>query len=99
LRRLLAVRRAEPAFSPAAGQTVHRLAPPVFALERSPANAGRVLCLHNVSGVPVDVALPSGWQMAATQLRDLLDPAEAGVSAGRCRLEAYGVRWLQQRDP
>jgi sucrose phosphorylase len=58
-RELLEFRRAHPAFAPAAPQRVLDLDARVFAVLRETADGrDRVLCLHNVSGVPVTVAAP-----------------------------------------
>lgn len=57
LGQLLKTRRVHPAFDPRAPQQVLHYAPEVFALLRSSSDgAGRVLCLHNVSGQTVEIS-------------------------------------------
>ncbi len=93
-RRLLRVRRAEPAFHPAGGQQVPDLGPAVFAVLRTPPGAGRpVLCLVDVSGRPQAVRLPVALARA---WRDLLTGArfEAEDAGTTIALAGYAVRWL-----
>lgn len=96
-RRLLRLRRAEPAFHPAGGQQVLDLGPGVFAVLRTPpTDAGRpVLCLVSVSSRPQTVSLPADLG-ARGPWRDLI----AGVATmpdddgRRIALAAYQACWL-----
>jgi sucrose phosphorylase len=55
----LRLRRAHPAFAPAASQKILSLDPRVFAVQRGSADgADQMLCLHNVSAENVRVAMP-----------------------------------------
>ncbi len=85
---LLRVRREHPAFHPFGGQEVLRLHPAVFAVLRTaPRGEERILCLHNVSARPVEIALPTGtW-------RGLL--AEKAPYQAHLRLAPYQTRWMQ----
>ncbi len=96
-RRLLRVRRAEPAFHPAGTQRVLQLGPALFALLRTPPAGGRpVLCLHNVSANPQTIQLPTSELDARGRYHDLLTGAtfaiETGVAA--ITLSAYQTVWL-----
>jgi sucrose phosphorylase len=84
-RRLLDVRRTQPAFHPLAGQRVLNLHPAVFALERQPLDdSPPLLALHNVTGESVALDVPSGtW-------RDLLTGAPL---SGAVTLPPYQVAW------
>ena len=55
LRNLMAVRRAQPAFSPFASQRVEHLDPRVLAIRRAAGTADEVVAVTNVSGEPVDL--------------------------------------------
>ena len=96
-RRLLRLRRAEPAFHPAGGQQVLDLGPGVFAVLRTPpADAGRpVLCLVSVSSRPQTVALPADLG-ARGPWRDLIGASAHPVAAGATRIELapYQACWL-----
>mgnify|MGYP003587439101 CR=1 FL=1 len=86
---LLHCRAACPAFHPDAPQRVLDLGPELFALERTAADGGRVLALHNCTGRTVDLALPPGnWTVL---------PGFAGrppVDGRRLALRPYAFEWL-----
>lgn len=90
--RLLALRRRQPAFSPAASALVHRLHSGVFALERR-SNGQTLLALTNLRDRPCTIALPPGWH--PTELDDLLDPQSSSSLEG---LAPYQTRWLTAGD-
>ncbi|WP_432477868.1 sugar phosphorylase [Nocardioides sp. GXQ0305] len=103
LRRLLdriAIRVAQPAFHPRAGQQVLDGGDAFLAVVRTPVGAGPpVVCVHDVSGWPgrFGTLLPA---CGATTLVDLVDGSEHPVGAdGRIDVPvpAYGVRWLRPR--
>jgi glycosidase len=72
LSRLLALRRANPAFAPQARQRLLALDARVFAVQRESADGThRMLCLHNVSAAPV--ALPASAEIPVGRT---LDPYE-----------------------
>ena len=92
-RRLLRVRRAEPAFHPAGEQQVLDLGPALFAVLRTPPAGGRpVLCLHNVSSQP-QIALLDALDGS---VYDLLsgDVFSGSGDAVHIPLNGYQTRWL-----
>ncbi len=92
-RRLLRVRRAEPAFHPAGEQQVLDLGPALFAVLRTPPAGGRpVLCLHNVSSQP-QIALLDALDGS---VYDLLsgDVFSGSGDAVHIPLDGYQTRWL-----
>jgi len=97
-RRMLRVRAKEPAFHPAGGQEALDLGPAVFALLRTPPDAGRpVLCLVNVSPSPQTVHIDSGLaELGAGSLVDVIGGAEHIVaeSGAAIELAAYQICWL-----
>ncbi len=78
----LAVRRANPAFSPWAGQEVEADDPRVLVIRRAPGTEHEIVTAVNVSAESVDVAVPSG--------RDVL----TGEHHEHLRLPPYGYVWL-----
>ncbi len=99
-RRMLRLRRGEPAFHPAGGQQVLDLGPAVFAVLRTPPESGRpVLCLVNVSVQPQTAYLGSGfgelWH-AGGACFDLIEGAvfQANGETLAVELSGYQVRWL-----
>ena len=96
-RRLLRLRRQEPAFQPAGGQQVLNLGPGVFAVLRTPpSDTGRpVLCLVSVSARPQTVALPADLG-AGGPWRDLIAGAvyEMEANAAQIALAPYQTCWL-----
>ena len=92
-RRLLRVRRAEPAFHPAGEQQVLDLGPALFAVLRTPPAGGcPVLCLHNVSSQP-QIALLDALDGS---VYDLLsgDVFSGSGDAVHIPLDGYQTRWL-----
>jgi hypothetical protein len=69
--RLLQVRRAEPTLQLHGGQRVMDLGPGLFALLRtSPGGERRAICLHNLTDLPQQVAVPLarlGWPSASAR--------------------------------
>ncbi len=96
-RRLLRLRRQEPAFHPAGGQQVLNLGPGVFAVLRTPpSDIGRpVLCLVSVSSRPQMVVLPAGLGVCGPW-RDLIAGAvyEMEANAAQMALAPYQTCWL-----
>ena len=86
-RRMLAVRRAHPAFHPFSRQTILNLHPAVFAVLRQTSDGTeRILCLTNVSAQPQSLTLPAGrW-------RDLLGRDDD--LAGEITVPGYSAMWL-----
>jgi glycosidase len=99
-RQLLAIRQSQPAFAPAASQRILDLDPRVFALLREAADGrGRVLCLHNVAGEAVDLALTSPGPRASGLWRNLFDGKLLSVGATgalAARLSPYEVIWAHK---
>ena len=86
--KMLAARRAEPAFHPEAAQTVPDLGPAVVAVVRTAADGGRVLCATNLTGSPIvlDASEVAGWGEAT----DLLGGDFAGT------LGPWASVWLKE---
>jgi len=101
-RRMLRLRRQEPAFHPVGGQRVLDLGPAVFALLRTSPGAGRpVLCLVSVSAEPQTVHL--GAHLGELGGRGLVDLVAGGAYGVEGRLAAvelasYQTRWLAARS-
>ena len=91
--RLLAVRRAEPAFHPAAAQQVLDLGPELFAVRRQPQAGPAVLCLCSVVNRPVARSVPCPENAV-----DLLSGRRYEQIEGRVSVELppYGVLWLKE---
>jgi sucrose phosphorylase len=88
--RLLRSRAASAAFDPYGSQEVVDCGEAVFALRRtSPDGADSVLCLHNVTSAPQQVALP-----ALAFSADLLT-GDAGCGERNLTLAPYQVAWLR----
>jgi sucrose phosphorylase len=83
--RLLAVRRAQPAFHPSAPQRVLDVGPAVFALERGPRDGQTILALHNLADAVVDANVPTD----RTFINLLTDQTVVPT-----RLRPYEVLWL-----
>jgi len=95
-RRLLEVRRAQPAFHPAAQQAVLDLGPELFALLRGPRDGQTIVALHNVTPRAIEVdpaALGLGDPSGASANRDLLGAAPIDATVPLA-VPPYGVRWL-----
>ncbi len=98
---LLALRAAEPAFHPAAPQSVLRLDPRLFALARVPAGAGApVLAIVEVSGSIVETRLrPAEAGLPEGPLVDLVSGEAVPQEGGEIvlRLRPYQVAWFRRR--
>jgi sucrose phosphorylase len=102
-RRMLRLRRNEPAFHPAGGQQVLDLGPAVFALLRTPPRAGRpILCLVNVSPGPQTARLERGigGVRPGGAWHDLIGGATCAVEEDGATIElaGYQVCWLVARS-
>ena len=95
-RRLLAVRREQPAFHPEAPQQVLAVPPECFALLRRPVGAPPVLCINNVTGTLVTLPLPADMGLPAGGWRDLLHGRAYPnfTSETPLQLEPYQTLWL-----
>jgi sucrose phosphorylase len=97
LEKLLKARRETSAFHPTGRQAILEIDPRIFAVQRtSPDESSRALCLHNVSGETVRVAIPDaaragGW-------KSLLGGEGMELSGERVELEPYGVVWVSEKD-
>jgi glycosidase len=97
-RHMLRVRRGEPAFHPTGGQQVLDLGPAVFAVLRTPPDAGHgrpVLCLQSVSPYPQTVHLETnlfGGSSCHDLLADGMYVTKNGVLA--IDLTGYQTCWL-----
>ena len=92
-RRLLQTRRAQPAFHPAAPQTVPDLGPGLFALRRGPRDGQTIVAVHNVTADEVRVEPAALGPGGSAMLRDLLD-GSAVDPTGSLTVPPFGVRWL-----
>ena len=89
---LLRLRGNEAAFHPNGRQTIHRLHPAIFAVERrDPAGRHPILCLQNVSNQSCTLSLAAC--RLGTQFTNLLDAAPANSTS--FTLPAYGIAWLK----
>ena len=91
--RLLAARRAEPAFHPQASQEVLAAGSGVFALRRGPLEGRTVLALHNVSGEPRRVDLTDLDGQGDGPRVDMVSGQEI-VPGRSLELTPYQVAWL-----
>ncbi|MFO7634885.1 MAG: alpha-amylase family glycosyl hydrolase [Caldilinea sp.] len=103
-RRLIAVRTAEAAFHPNAGQIVVYLDPALFSFVRTAADgSSRVLCIHNVAGHAVNLAVdPAKMRFDKTAtLTDLIGGATFECDDTlELSVPPYGVYWLRSvNDP
>lgn len=92
-RRLLEVRRVQPAFHPSALQSVMDLGKPIFALRRGPRDGQAIVALHNVTADGL-----SG-EPSAFGLRDVMEAhdlisGEIVTQDSVFHLGPYAVRWL-----
>jgi sucrose phosphorylase len=92
---LLRARRAEPAFHPNAPQRVLDLGPAIFALERRPAAAPPVTCLHNVSAAAQTVTLQADPAARRIEIIGGATHRAAADGALTVELPPYGVAWLR----
>lgn len=95
-RRLLKVRRSQPAFHPEAPQEVLALPPDVFALLRRPVEGALVLCVTNVTAAPVTLPLLVDIELPAGRWRDLLTGHAYAdfAAAAPLHLDPYRTLWL-----
>lgn len=85
-RRLLQVRATEMAFHPYGRQRILDMHQAVFALERAH-QAAKILCLHNVSRQPVNLALAEGYGV------NLI--TEEPITSTEITLAPYDILWLK----
>ncbi|MFN8523945.1 MAG: alpha-amylase family glycosyl hydrolase [Chloroflexota bacterium] len=88
--RLLAVRRAQPAFHPNAPQRVLALTPGVLAIQRGPHAGQTLFALHSTSAHSAGVTLEA---LAPSTLVDVLTDQTMGGRRS-LTLAPYGVAWL-----
>jgi len=96
-RRMLHLRRSEPAFSPGATQTIIDAGEHCFALLRSKADS-RVLCLFNVTASPRAIAMSLSGLPSGTKAVNLLQPDHEILFADgetKITLPPYGCAWLK----
>ncbi len=95
-RRLLRVRRAQPAFHPNVPQCVLATPPAVFALLRQPVTDAPVLCVVNVTATSVTLPLLIDMGLPAGGWRDLLHGHTYADFTGETplHLEPYQTLWL-----
>ncbi|MDX9953570.1 MAG: sugar phosphorylase [Anaerolineae bacterium] len=96
-RRLLRLRREEPAFHPAGQQRVLDLGPALFAILRTPPVGGRpVLCLHNVSPHPQTALVSRALLETSAAYHDLLTDAVFPLAGDTAviTLSGYQTCWL-----
>lgn len=91
LSRMLRCRRAHPAFSPQAEQTVHHGDARLLVFRRRPASGAPVWCVHNVSPEAVRWPLPGGTGAG----RDLWSGEIFG--GADVPLAPYQSRWVEER--
>jgi len=96
-RALLAARTACRAFHPLGAQRVLRLGDAVFALLRTAPDGGEsALCLHNISGQPVQLALDRRALGLGAYATDLLTGERVAMGEPAiASLAPYEVRWLR----
>jgi sucrose phosphorylase len=93
-RRLLEVRREQPAFHPAAPQKVLDLAPGVFAVERGWRAGQLVVALHNITNRPVEVHGGNHTSCRITEVTELLSGRRLQLDDVKTELPPYGVAWI-----
>lgn len=87
LARWLRLRKASPAFAPAAPFRIHDRDPRVFVVERhDPASGHAVLCLHNVAPQPVRCSLPPAWRQTPVTWFDATDARRISHPTGTTEL-------------
>jgi sucrose phosphorylase len=100
-RRMLEVRRSNPAFHPFGNQKIIAFNPAVFAILRTPKNGGEpVLCLHNVSDKPVDLKVKM-TDLPFDGLKPLVDILVGDEIVNNplffeIQLAPYKVYWIQE---
>ncbi|MDR3430797.1 MAG: sugar phosphorylase [Rouxiella aceris] len=88
LKKLIALRRSRPAFSPQAGQRVFELGDSLFALERyDPKTENRISCIFNISSQSQPFKL-------AVEGKDLISGEAFG---GQMRLQPWQVVWIEHK--
>jgi sucrose phosphorylase len=93
--RLLAIRIAQPAFHPLAGQRVLSVDAGVFAVERTPREgSGRILALHSIRGEALSIRVPAP---ASSRWQELLSGQviEAAGESVEMTLAPFQVAWLR----
>ena len=92
-RQLLQVRRAQPAFHPAAPQAVLDLGGPIFALRRGPRDGQTIVALHNVTSDTL-FGEPSAFGLRDVPVAHDLLSGETITPETLFKLPPYAVRWL-----
>jgi sucrose phosphorylase len=92
-RRLLEVRRAQPAFHPAAPQVVIDALPGLFALRRGPRAGQGILALHNVTENALTARIGNLDDEPGRGARDLLSDVTIDPDQ-QITLPPYGVAWI-----
>ena len=95
-RQLLQVRRAQPAFHPAAPQAVLDLGGPIFALRRGPRDGQTIVALHNVTSDTL-FGEPSAFGLRDVPVAHDLLSGETITPETLFKLPPYAVRWLSAR--
>jgi sucrose phosphorylase len=83
MRRLLEVRRGQPAFSPFGTQQVENLDDRVFAVRRGTGTPDELLCVTNVTGSPVRLPGVGGYDVVS------------GTDVESLELDPWGYVWLR----
>ena len=99
VRRMLALRKTQPAFHPAAQQRVLSLHRSVFALERTPLSGGEpLICLVSTTDQPLKLTVDFATHgvKAGSVWRDLIsaDVLHGATGESHVSLNPYMVRWL-----
>ncbi|MFZ0709775.1 MAG: sugar phosphorylase [Terrimicrobiaceae bacterium] len=89
VRRMLEARAGHPAFSPYARQEIPEAPPGLFLIFRKASDGRDVLCMTNVTPVPISYSLPDFGEWKS------LAEFQGATSGGKSvRLPPYGVSWL-----
>jgi len=100
---MLQARRSQAAFNPHAAQRVFAGDRRLFAVLRAAtAESDWVLCLHNVTNVPVTLDIATDGPAPASAWRELLTEQSHSVGANgstQVTLQPYEVSWLASRGP
>ena len=89
IRRMIEARASHPAFSPYSGQEIPEAPPGLFLIVRKAVDGRGVLCMTNVTAVPVSYSLPAfgDWK----PLAEFRGTTPGGRSV---KLPPYGVSWF-----